>query len=62
MQNLNNMKAHTPKISVISPEYKGEKMVRELVERNINALKNITENFEIILVKNMIIMKTLCMI
>lgn len=43
---------HYPLISVISPEYNGEKMVRELVERNINALKTITENFEIILVND----------
>lgn len=41
-----------PLISVVSPEYKGEKMVHELVERNINALKVITENFEIILVND----------
>lgn len=41
-----------PLISVISPEYKGEKMVSELVRRNIAALSSITENFEIILVND----------
>ena len=40
------------KISVVSPVYKGEKMVSELVRRNVEALKTITEEYEIILVND----------
>lgn len=39
-------------ISVVIPEYKGEKMVRELVERIQQSLGIITENYEIILVND----------
>lgn len=47
MQTMNN-----PLISVVSPEYKGAKMIPELVRRNIEALSQITDNFEIILVND----------
>ena len=40
------------KISVVSPVYRGEKMVGELVRRNVEALKTITDDFEIILVND----------
>lgn len=40
------------KISVVSPVYKGEKMLAELVRRNVEALKTITEEYEIILVND----------
>ena len=40
------------KISVVSPVYKGEKMVEELVRRNVEALTAITDNYEIILVND----------
>lgn len=40
------------KISVVSPVYRGEKMVSELVRRNVEALKSITEEYEIILVND----------
>lgn len=40
------------KISVVSPVYRGEKMVGELVRRNVEALKTITEEYEIILVND----------
>ena len=39
------------KISVVSPVYKGEKMVNELVRRNVEALQTITDDYEIILKK-----------
>jgi len=41
-----------PYISIVSPEYKGEKMVSELVSRIIASVTPITENFEIILVND----------
>ena len=41
-----------PLISVVSPEYKGEKMVHELVERIKKSVSTITDNFEIILVND----------
>lgn len=47
MQTMNN-----PLISVVSPEYKGAKMISELVRRNIEALSQITDDFEIILVND----------
>lgn len=39
-------------ISVVSPVYRGEKMVSELVRRNIEALTTITDDYEIILVND----------
>lgn len=39
-------------ISVVSPIYRGEKMVEELVRRNIEALAAITDDYEIILVND----------
>ncbi len=39
-------------ISVVSPVYRGEKMVAELVRRNVEALKTITDDYEIILVND----------
>jgi len=39
-------------ISVVSPVYCGEKMVSELVRRNVEALRTITEEYEIILVND----------
>lgn len=47
MQTMNN-----PFISVVSPEFKGAKMIPELVRRNIEALSQITDDFEIILVND----------
>ena len=41
-----------PLISIISPEYKGEKMVHELVSRIKKSVSTLTENFEIILVND----------
>ena len=41
-----------PCISIISPIYRGEKMVSELVSRNIVNLETITSDFEIILVND----------
>lgn len=40
------------KISVVSPVYRGEKMVNELVRRCVEALNAITNDFEIILVND----------
>ena len=40
------------KISVVSPVYRGEKMVSELVRRNVEALTTITGDYEIILVND----------
>ncbi len=40
------------KISVVSPVYRGEKMVSELVRRNVEALTTITDDYEIILVND----------
>lgn len=40
------------KISVVSPVYRGEKMVSELVRRNVEALTSITDDYEIILVND----------
>jgi len=39
-------------ISVVSPVYKGEKMLEELVARITNSVKSITDNYEIILVND----------
>ncbi len=40
------------KISIVSPIYRGEKMVHELVERIIKSVSTITDDFEIILVND----------
>lgn len=45
-------KTNSIKISVVSPVYRGEKMVSELVRRNEEALRTITEEYEIILVND----------
>jgi dolichol-phosphate mannosyltransferase len=42
----------SPHISVVSPVYKGEKMVAELVHRNVKSVSAITSNYEIILVND----------
>jgi len=39
-------------ISIVSPVYRGEKMVSELVRRNVESVSTITENYEIILVND----------
>lgn len=39
-------------ISIVSPEYKGEKMVAELVRRIVESVSTITEDYEIILVND----------
>lgn len=44
--------SNTPHISIVSPEYKGEKMVQELVNRIVASVSTITDNFEIILVND----------
>lgn len=41
-----------PHISIVSPEYKGEKMVTELIERIEKSVETITDNYEIILVND----------
>ncbi|MCQ2336005.1 MAG: glycosyltransferase family 2 protein [Paludibacteraceae bacterium] len=41
-----------PHISIVSPEYKGEKMVHELVSRIVASVEKITKNYEIILVND----------
>lgn len=40
------------RISVVSPVYKGERMVAELVRRNVESIRTITDNYEIILVND----------
>ena len=45
-----NMK--NPHISIVSPVYKGEKMVAELVRRNVESVSTITDDYEIILVND----------
>ena len=47
-----NTKNSTIHISIVSPVYRGEKMVAELVRRNVEALRSITEDYEIILVND----------
>ena len=44
--------ANKPHISVVCPEYRGEKAVQELVERISTSIRKITEDFEIILVND----------
>lgn len=46
------MESLKPHITVVSPEYKGEKMVHELVERVVASVNKITDNYEIILVND----------
>lgn len=41
-----------PHISIVSPEYKGEKMVEQLVSRITTSVSTITDDFEIILVND----------
>lgn len=53
IQNLTSYKLRTmPLISVVSPEYKGAKIIPELVARNIASISTITDDFEIILVND----------
>ena len=40
------------KISIVSPVYRGEKMVSELVRRNVESVSTITDDYEIILVND----------
>ena len=42
----------TPHISIVSPVYRGEKMVAELVRRNVESVSSITDDYEIILVND----------
>lgn len=41
-----------PHISIVSPVYRGEKSVSELVGRNVESVSSITDNYEIILVND----------
>lgn len=41
-----------PHISIVSPVYRGEKMVAELVHRNVESVSTITDDYEIILVND----------
>ena len=41
-----------PQISIVSPVYRGEKMVGELVRRNVESVSTITDDYEIILVND----------
>lgn len=41
-----------PYISIVSPVYRGEKMVAELVRRNVESVSAITDDYEIILVND----------
>lgn len=40
------------KLSIVSPVYRGEKMVAELVRRNVESVTTITDDYEIILVND----------
>ena len=42
----------SPHISIVSPVYHGEKMVDELVRRNVESVSTITDDYEIILVND----------
>ncbi len=42
----------TPHVSIVSPVYHGEKMVLELVRRNVESVSTITDDYEIILVND----------
>ena len=41
-----------PLVSIVSPVYRGEKMVAELVRRNVESVSTITDDYEIILVND----------
>lgn len=41
-----------PYISIVSPVYRGEKMIDELVRRNVESVSSITDDYEIILVND----------
>ena len=43
---------NNPHISIVSPVYRGEKMVAELVRRNVESMSAITDDYEIILVND----------
>ena len=43
---------NNPQISIVSPVYRGEKMVGELVRRNVESVSTITDDYEIILVND----------
>lgn len=43
---------NNPHISIVSPVYRGEKMVAELVRRNVESVTTITDDYEIILVND----------
>lgn len=47
---MDNMSSNEPLISVVSPVYKAEKIVKELVRRINNSVSSITNEFEIVLV------------
>ena len=42
----------SPLISIVSPVYKGENLVAELVRRNVESVSSITDDYEIILVND----------
>ena len=44
--------SNNPHISIVSPVYRGEKMVAELVRRNVESVSTITDDYEIILVND----------
>lgn len=46
------VEVQNPHISIVSPVYRGEKMVAELVRRNMESLSTITDDYEIILVND----------
>lgn len=41
-----------PRLSIVSPVYRGEKMVAELVRRNVDSVSPFTDDYEIILVND----------
>ena len=43
---------NSPHISIVSPVYRGEKMVEELVRRNVESVSAVTDDYEIILVND----------
>ena len=43
---------NNPHISIVSPVYRGEKMVSELVRRNVESVSTITDDYEIILIND----------
>ena len=50
---MNGMETKSnPHISIVSPVYRGEKMVAELVRRNVESVTTITDDYEIILVND----------